>query len=162
NPTPEQESAFLRAAGIARFAWNWSLAEYQRLKSEGKRADWNAIKKEFRSRIDAEFPFVREVTKCAPEEAIADLRRAIGTYYQAKPKNPKLRFPGLRKRSQRIGGFGLANDKFSVEGHSVRLPKVGAVNMAEPLRFAGRIINGRVTERAGRWFLTVVVEVEEL
>jgi putative transposase len=162
NPTPDQESAFLRAAGIARFAWNWSLAEYQRLKSAGKAADWNAIKKEFRSRIDAEFPFVREVTKCAPEEAIADLRRAIGTYYQAKPKNPKLRFPGLRKRSKRIGGFGLANDKFSLEGHTVRLPKIGAVNMAEPLRFTGRIVNGRVTERAGHWFLTVVVEVEEL
>jgi putative transposase len=160
NPTPEQSIAFLRAAGIARFAWNWSLAEYQRLKSEGKTADWNAIKKEFRSRIDTEFPFVREVTKCAPEEAIADLRRAVGTYYRAKPKNQTLRFPKLRKRSKRIGGFGVANDKFSTERHTVRLPKIGAVNMAEPLRFAGRVIRGRVTERGGHWYLTVVVEVE--
>jgi putative transposase len=160
NPTPAQEVAFLRAAGIARFAWNWSLAEYQRLKSEGQRADWNTIKKAFRSRIDTEFAFVREVTKCAPEEAIADLRRAIHTYYQAKAKNPKLRFPGPRKRRKRIGGFGIANDKFSVFGHSVRLPKIGAVNMAEPHRLAGRIVSGRVTERGGHWFLTVVVEVE--
>jgi IS605 OrfB family transposase len=159
NPTPEQENAFRRAAGIARFAWNWSLAEYQRLKTEGKTADWNAIKKEFRARIDTEFPFVREVTKCAPEEAIADLRRAIGIYYQAKPKNPTLRFPKPRKRSQRIGGFGLANDKFRVAGHTVCLPKIGVVNMAEPLRFAGKIVRGRVTERAGHWFLTVVVDV---
>jgi putative transposase len=162
NPTAEQGSAFLRAAGIARFAWNWSLAEYQRLKSEGKTADWNAILKEFRSRIDTEFPFVREVTKCAPEEAIRDLRRAIGTYYKAKPQNPRLRFPRRRKRSKRIGGFGLANDKFSVDGYTVRLPKIGAVNMAELLRFDGRIVNGRVTERGGHWFLTVVVEVEEI
>jgi putative transposase len=160
NPTPTQEAAFRRAAGIARFTWNWSLAEYQRLKAEGQRADWNAIKKAFRSRIDTEFPFVREVTKCAPEEAIADLRRAINTYYQAKVKNPKLRFPGPRKRRKRIGGFGIANDKFSVEGHTVRLPRIGVVNMAEPLRFAGRIVSGRVTEQAGRWYLTVVVEVD--
>jgi len=161
NPTPEQEVALLRAAGIARFAWNWARAEYKRLKSEGKTADWNALKKEFRSRIDAEFPFVREVTKCAPEEAIADLRNAISTYYKAKPKNPKLRFPGPRKRRKRIGGFGIANDKFRVEGHTVWLPRIGAVNMAEPLRFAGRIVSGRVTERGGHWYLTVVVEVEE-
>jgi putative transposase len=161
NPTPEQESAFLRAAGIARFAWNWALSEYQRLKSAGQRADWNAIKKAFRSRIGTDFPFVREVTKCAPEEAIADLRRAISTYYHVKPKNPKLRFPGPRQRRKRIGGFGLANDTFSVEGHTVRLPKIGAINMAEPLRFTGRIVNGRVTERGGYWFLTVVVEAEE-
>jgi putative transposase len=160
NPTSDQENALLRAAGVARFAWNWSLAEYQRLKSEQMTADWNAIKKAFRSRIDTDFPFVREVTKCAPEEAIADLRRAIGTYYQAKPKNPKLRFPKPRRRRKRIGGFGLANDKFRLDGHTVHLPKIGPVNMAEPPRFAGRILNGRVSERGGRWYLTVAVEVE--
>jgi putative transposase len=130
NPTPEQEALFMRAAGIARFAWNWALIEYQRLKDAGQTVDWNALKKEFRARIEVEFPFVREVTKCAPEEAIADLRRAIGTYYQSKPKNSKLRFPKPRKRSRRIGGFGIANDKFTVAGHEVRLPKIGVVNMA--------------------------------
>src|SRR5437867_95288 len=131
NPTPEQRAAFMRAAGVARFAYNWALTEYQRLKQAGLPVDWNALKKEFRARIDAEFPFVREVTKCAAEEAFADCRRAIATYYQARAKNPRLRFPGLRKRSRRIGGFGLANDKFRVEGHAALLPKIGAVNMAE-------------------------------
>jgi putative transposase len=160
NPTPEQERAFLRAAGVARFAWNWALAEYRRLKHEGQKADWNRIKKDFRARIDAEFPFVHEVTKCAPEEAIGDLRRAIGTYYKARPKNPKLCFPGVRKRRKRIGGFGIGNDKFRIDGHTVWLSRIGAVNLAEPPRFAGKIISGRVTERGGHWYLTVVVEVE--
>src|SRR5947208_17087324 len=109
NPTPEQHAAFMRAAGVARFAWNWALIEYKRLKAAGEPVDWNAIKKKFRVLIDAEFPFVREVTKCAAEEALADLRRSIGTYYQAKPKNKKLRFPRQRKRRKRIGGLGVAN-----------------------------------------------------
>src|SRR5258708_6343709 len=141
NPTPEQEAAFMRAAGIARFAYNWALVEYKRLKSEGKSVDWNALKKEFRARIDTEFVFVREVTKCAAEEGIADCRRAINTYYKAKASNPKrkLGFPKLRKRSKRIGGFGLANDKFSVDCHEATLPKIGTVNMTEALRFCGRI-----------------------
>jgi putative transposase len=159
NPTPEQKEDFMRAAGIARFAWNWALTEYKRRKEAGKAVDWNAIKKEFRARIDAEFPFVREATKCAAEEGIADLRRAISTYNKSKPKNPGVRFPQLRKRSKRIGGFGIANDKFRVEGHEARLPKIGAVNMAEPLRFEGRIVRGRVTEQGGRWYLTVGVDV---
>src|SRR5689334_9273361 len=115
NPTPDQKAAFLRAAGVARFAYNWALVEYHRLKSVGKPVDWNALKKEFRARIDGEFPFVREVTKCAAEEGIADCRRAINNYYQAKMKCPRLRFPGLRKRSKRIGSFGLANDQFRLE-----------------------------------------------
>jgi putative transposase len=160
NPTPAQAAAFMRAAGVARFAWNWALCEYKRLKAAGEPVDWNEIKKTFRVRIDAEFPFVRTVTKCAAEGAMADLRRSINTYYKTRKSHPqrKLRFPGLRKRSQRIGGFGIANDKFSVDNHDAMLPRIGAVDMAEPLRFVGRITSGRVIERAGHWYLVVVVE----
>ena len=64
NPTPEQEQAFMRAAGIARFAWNWALAEYHRRKEAGEPTDWNVIKKEFRARSDTEFPFVRGNEVC--------------------------------------------------------------------------------------------------
>ncbi|MBI3951636.1 MAG: transposase [Acidobacteria bacterium] len=53
-----------------------------------------------------------------------------------------------------------ANDKFSVSGHTVYVPKLGAVNMAESLRFEGKILSGRIKEKAGRWYLTVVVECE--
>src|SRR6266542_3801775 len=90
NPTPDQQAALMRAAGVARFAYNWALWEYQRLKAAGEPVDWNQIKKRLRALIDAEFPFVREVTKCAAEEAMADCRRAINTYYQAKGAHPKL------------------------------------------------------------------------
>jgi putative transposase len=94
--------------------------------------------------------------------AIADLRQAINTYYKTKGANPKskVKFPGRRRRSKKIGGFGLNNDKFSVSGHTVYVPKLGEVNMAEALRFGGRILNGRIKERAGKWYLTITVEVE--
>jgi putative transposase len=162
NPTSPQETYFYRASGVARFAWNWALEEYKRRKAAGQEIDWNEIKKEFRARIGTEFPFAHAVTKCAAEVAIADLRQAINTYYKTKQANPKskVKFPGLRKRSKKIGGFGVNNDKFSVSGHTVYVPKLGEVNMAEVLRFDGRILNGRIKERAGRWYLTITVEVE--
>lgn len=152
----------MRASGVSRFAWNWALTEYKLTKSLGKKADWNAIKKAFRSQIDVEFPWVRDVTKCAPEQAIADLRRSINTYYKVKKAGGKIKFPGYRKRSTKIGGFGVNNDHFSVNGHVVRVPRLGEVNMAESLRMDGKIMNGRIKERAGRWYLTVVVEVGEI
>lgn len=162
NPTPEQEVHFLRAAGCARFAWNWALDRYHEIKERGEKIDWNDLKAEFRQKIDREFPFIREVTKCAFEQAIRDLRQAINTYYKVKKENPKtkVRFPGYRKRSRRIGGFGLNNDTFRVHDHSAFIPKLGEVNMAEALRFEGKILSGRVKEKAGRWYLTVVVETE--
>src|SRR5262249_46786668 len=108
-------------------------------------------------------PFVREVTKCAAEQAINDLRQAINTYYKTKQSNPKskIQFPGRRKRRQKIGGFGLNNDKFSTSDHSVKVPKVGEVNLTETVRLQGKVMSGRIKERAGEWYLVVTVEVKE-
>jgi putative transposase len=164
NPTPEQVIYFMKAAGIARFAWNWALTEYKRRKAAGEEVDWNDLKKQFRAKIDTEFPFVREVTKCAAEQAINDLRQAIKTYYKAKESHPKskIKFPGFRKRSRKIGGFGLNNDKFSTVEHTVRVPKLGDVNMTETVRFNGQVMSGRIKEQAGKWYLIVTVKVEPM
>jgi hypothetical protein len=61
-----------------------------------------------RFRIKTEFPFVREVTKCAAEVAVADLRQAINTYYKTSMKpagvksfldeNPPTRQKAARKK----------------------------------------------------------------
>lgn len=163
NPTPEQAQYFTRCAGTARFTWNWALAEYKRCKELKQKADWNAIKKDFRSRIDAEFPWVREVTASAPEQAIGDLRKSISIYYKAKKTNPKLKFPGKRSRKKGIGGFELSNIYFRLSGHSVIFDKgrCGAVNMAESLRFEGKVMAGRIKEKAGHWYLTVTVETDK-
>jgi putative transposase len=145
NPTSSQEAYFYRASGVARTGWNWALEEYKRRKAAGQEINWNEIRQEFRARIKTEFPFVHEVTKCAAEVAIADLRHAIKTYYKTKQANPKskVKFPGPRKRSKKIGGFGLNNDKFWISSHTVYVPKLGEVNMAEVFRFDGRILNGK-------------------
>src|ERR1041384_6459418 len=120
NPTPEQANYFYRAAGVARFAWNWALTEYKRRKEAGEEVDWNEIKRQFRAKIESDFPFVREVTKCAAEQAINDLRQTIKIYYKTKKQNPKskVKFPGYRKRGRKVGGFGLNNDKFSTSDHT--------------------------------------------
>ena len=56
----------LRAAGIARFAWNWALVEYHRLKQAGETVDWNTFKKAFRARIVTEFPGPRSAASSRP------------------------------------------------------------------------------------------------
>jgi putative transposase len=159
NPTPDQRAYFMRGAGIARFVYNWALAEYKATKERGEKMDWAALKTRFNKIKRTEFPFVSDVTKCAAEQALADLRQAINAYYKSRGQNPKLRFPSPRRRSRAIGGFGLNNDKFSVSDHTARIPRLGDVNMAEALRFEGGIVTGRVKEKAGKWYLAIVVEM---
>jgi putative transposase len=161
NPTPDQIAHFVQACGVARFVYNAGLADYKAAKERGEKVDWNATVKMFRSRIESDFPFVRAVTKSVVDYAFMDLRKSISTYYKAKPTNAKLRFPSWRKRHQKIGSFGMGNDQFSVTGNKVRVPKLGSVRMYESLRYSGKIMSGRISEKAGRWYLTVTVEIDE-
>jgi hypothetical protein len=59
-----------------------------------------------------------------------------------------------------VGGFGLNNNQFSTNGHSVRVPKLGDVNLAETVRFQGKVLSGRIKEQGGHWYLIVTVELE--
>ncbi len=83
-PNDAQATYLARAAGTARFAYNWALAEWQRQYREHRedesllkpsqqalRRQLNAIKRE-------KFPWMLEVTKNAPQMANRHLARAVG------------------------------------------------------------------------------------
>lgn len=131
----------------------------------------NDLKVEFNRVKRTEFPFVLETTKCATEQPFADLNQAIAHYFNdsKKRKNGKRRkdgkrvgFPRFKSRKRGYGSFYLANDKFSVDGHWICIPKLGWVNMTEPLRFQGKIMNARISERAGYWFVSIQVQMPDL
>src|SRR5438876_10712863 len=94
--------------------------------------------------------------------------RAAGIW--AKMKELKLKhprkdgeeggFPHFKSKKRDRLSFYLTNDKFSVEGHTIRIPKLGTVNMTEALRFAGKIMSAVISYRAGWWFVSISVEVE--
>jgi putative transposase len=167
NPTPEQEQYFRQAAGNARFAWNWAVAAVrQARKDQIKLPLVGDLKTEFNRIKREQFPFVLETTKCASEQAFADLKQALSNYFHdiTKRKNGKRRkdgkrvgFPTFKSRKQGYGSFYLSNDKFTVDGHWIRVPKLGWVNMTEPLRFVGKMMSARISERAGYWFVSIQV-----
>ena len=43
-------------------------------------------------------------------------------------------------------------------GFEIKLPKIGTVNMTEALRFSGKIMSATVSTKAGRWWVSVLVE----
>ena len=166
NPTPEQEVYFRKAAGTARFAYNWGLAEIKRALDAGTQPEkvlelkvrFNVLKRE-------QFPWVYEVTKCAVEGAFGNLDAALKNFFASKRgarKGKPMGFPKWKSRRKGLGSFYLANDKFSVEDHWLIVPKLGRVNMSEPLRFAGKILGATISERAGCWWLSVQVDVPQV
>jgi putative transposase len=84
---------------------------------------------------------------------------------QPKLKHPRkdgeeAGFPRFKSKKRDRLSFYLANDKFSVAGHTLHVPKLGDVNMTEVLRFAGKIMSATISSHAGWWFVSIAVEVE--
>jgi len=126
NPTPEQQQYFRKAAGTARFVYNWGLAEVKHALSEQRKPEsvlelkvrFNAIKRET-------FPWVYEVTKCASEGAFRNLAVALKNFFASKRgqrKGQRMGFPKFKRKKRGQGSFYLANDKFSVDGHWLSVP----------------------------------------
>ncbi len=172
NTTPEQEGYFRKACGVARHAYNWALARWKEAQAKGERVKIKDLKREYNQIKGEQFPWAYEVTKCAPEQAFADLGQAFANYWRMKQEGtqPKLKhprkdgedagFPHFKSKKRDRLSFYLANDKFSADGQTLRVPKLGEVNMTEELRFVGKIMSATISSRAGWWFVSIAVEVE--
>src|SRR5215471_14636123 len=76
NPTPEQAAYFRKAAGTARFVYNWGLAEVKRALEEGRKPESVVdLKQRFNALKGEQYPWVYEVSKCVAEGA-SDCRKA--------------------------------------------------------------------------------------
>jgi putative transposase len=161
DPNNLQATYFARAAGTARFAYNWALAEWQR-QFEANKADaslakpsqmglrrlLNSIKRE-------QFPWMLEVTKNAPQMAIIQLGTAFDNFFAKRAKYPKPRKKGVHDR------FSLTNDQIRIDDSRIRIPNLGWVRMREALRFTGKIMSATVSRVADRWFVSITVDTPD-
>lgn len=163
NPTAEQAAYFRRCCGIMRFCFNWGLAEIKKALDGGtKPLGWMGLKKQFNAIKGDQYPWVYEVTKCAAETGFENLGAAIGNFWQSKKgkrQGKSIRFPRFKSKKHGIGSFRIANDKFSVEEYWITIPKLGKVNMTEPLRFEGKCLNATISYRTGWWWVSIQVEM---
>ena len=162
DPTCKQANALARACGVARFTYNWALAEWKRQYQAGEKPTANKLSREFNAIKGEQFPWIYESPRDANSRAFADLNVAFRNFFasvKGKRKGRKIGYPTMRKKGVH-NSFYVANDKFrfDADGKHVVLPVIGKVKIHEPLRLHGKILSGRVKRRAGRWFLAVQVE----
>ncbi|GHO57675.1 RNA-guided endonuclease InsQ/TnpB family protein [Ktedonobacter robiniae] len=156
HPTSEQANSLACAAGVARFVWNWALAEWNRQYEAGEKPTALKLKKQFNAIRREHFPWTWEVTKNASDQPFLDLGKAFTAFFEGKARRPKFK---SKKRSR--PSFYLANDQFEIGDHRLWVPKLGWVNMAEKLRFQGKVLGARITRTADWWFVSIQVELPE-
>lgn len=163
DPTNVQRSLLVKSAGVARFAFNWALADRKRRfeENEGKAKYTTAIEQHrlLNNLKATAFPWMYEVSKCAPQEALRDCERAFKNFWRGWKQGRKVGFPRFKKK-------GL-NDSFRLTGaisicpRGIVLPRIGEVRAKEATgKFHGRILSATVRREADRWFVSLTVEAE--
>lgn len=162
DPNNKQVAYFARAAGTARFAYNWALAEWQQQyeawKSDNSlpKPSQQSLRRQLNAIKRSQFPWMLEVTKNAPQMAIIQLGEAFKNFWAGRAKYPKFRKKGIHDR------FTLTNDQFSVDDRRIRIPNLGWVRMRESLRFSGKLLSATVSRVADKWFVSLTVDTDEI
>lgn len=155
-PNNVQSTYFAKSCGIARFAYNWGLAEWKRCYEAGKIVNEGILRKKLNAVKREEFPWMLEVTKCAPQLAIKDdLKNAFKNFFAKRAGFPKFHKKGIND------SFSLSNDQFKVNDKFVQVPHIGNVRLAENLRFEGKILKATISRTADKWHISIQVELSE-
>jgi putative transposase len=166
-PTKEQEIALSKAAGTARFAWNWALNEWEKQYKEGLKPNEGKLRKQLNSIKREQFPWMLEVTKCAPQAAIMNAGQAYNFYFKSlKTKSSrKVGKPRFKSKRDTKQSFYIDNITNQIENGLFYVPKLKfGIKMAEQLRFSGKIMSYTVSKDVDRWYVSILIDtaVQEL
>jgi putative transposase len=156
-----QRTACLRHAGAARFAYNWGLLrKREAYEATGKSPSAIDLHRELNALKKTELPWMYEVSKCAPQEALRNLDKAFeGFFLRCKQGASKKGFPKFKSRKRGIGSFSFTG-VIHVTERTIQLPRVGVVRLKERGYFPteAKITRATVSERAGRWFVSILTD----
>ena len=153
DPTVRQEAYFRRCCGVARFTYNWALAEWKRQYVAGIKPSGASLKKQFNAIRHVDFPWTSEVLRDATAQPFLNVQRAYQNFFEKRCKYPRFKKKGIHD------SFYMANDRFVVIGNRIQIPRIGWVKMHESLRFEGKILSATVSRTAHRWFVSIVADV---
>jgi putative transposase len=162
NPSVEQTQWFLQACGVARFCFNWGLAEWKRQYEAGEKPSAYKLKKQFNAIRREQFPWSYEVSKNAVDSGFLSLDAAFKNFFRrCKNGDAKKGYPNFKSKRRSRKSFRMDGSRVRLDGYWLKLEKLGEpINMAEVLMFDGEIKSVTIFEDAGHWYAAVNVEVE--
>jgi putative transposase len=164
-PNNKQVSAFRKASGTARHAYNWgnaAILEVLKLRETDKSVKIPSaidLHKRLVAQVKSQHDWYYEVNKNVPQKALADLRQAWDRCFRKTSKQPRFKKKGQRDSFYLESGTkakpGIKNDE-----ERVKLPSIGWVRLAEPLPVTA-IHNCVISRQAEQWFISIKYEIEK-
>ena len=163
--TESQDGYCRKAAGTARFCYNWGLAHWQMQYRNGEKPTAQKLKVQWNAVKYARYPWVEEIHRDAHAQPFTNLHTAFQRFFQnvkdrkAGKTTIKVGYPTFKKKGVH-DSFYIANDKVQVQGKRLRIPKLGWVRMREALRFTGKLMSATVSRTADRWYVSLAMQIE--
>jgi transposase len=165
----EQTTACKKHAGAARFAYNWGLRRRQEVYKRTGRSIWAMeLHRELNQLKQTELPWMYEVSKAPPQEALRDLDTAYRKFFrrcQLRKEGKwtgKVGYPKFKTKRKGLGSFRLTGT-IHVYEKAIDLPRLGRLRLKECgyLPTNGiQILSATLSEEAGRWFVSIQVREE--
>jgi putative transposase len=156
-PTTEQQTAFAKHFGCARWLYNWGLNK----KTTAYKETQKSIS---RFELQAELPLLKkteetawlsEVNSQSLQAALEHLDKAYTRFFREKKG-----FPSFKSKHGKNSFSVPQNTKVSFEASTLTLPKIGAVEAVFHRTFEGKVKTVTVSKTAtGKYFASILVEL---
>ncbi len=163
NPNNKQKTLLAKHSGVARFAYNWALnRQIENRKNGEKFLSAIDLHKQLVKLKKTDYPWMYEVSKCAPQFALMNLEASYKNFFRncKKRKSGKKGFPRFKSKKNGLGSFTL--DGFiHVYNNCVKLPRIGIVRLKEKSYIPTdmRVTKATISEKAGKWFIAISFEI---
>ncbi len=163
NPTPEQKSKINQTIGVCRFIYNFYLAHNKEIYETEKRfvsgmdfSKW--LNNEYLPN-NPEDQWVKTVSSKAVKQAIMNGEKAFKRFFKGESKFPRFK----KKKNQDVKSYFPKNNNtdWTVERHKIKIPTLGFIQLKEkgyiPTNL--KVNSGTVSAKAGKYFVSVLVDV---
>jgi putative transposase len=169
-PTEEQAQLINKTFGCSRFAYNHYLAARKAYyKETGKTMSVGKYKKAqlVPMKGTEEYRFLKEVDKFALEAACENLDDAYKRFFSHLNKYPNFK---SKRNAKKAYTTKMTNNNISIEGHSIKLPKLGKVEVAKIKTDRNKkiiekiknervkILKATVTQKGKRYYVSLALE----
>ena len=155
DPNNVQATQFAQHCGYARVAYNHVLADFKFGLNAGKWHSHIELNKRFNSVKHEQYEWCKALNQRAAHNAIYfNFQDAIRRWQSGQSRFPKFKKRSRGQRFQADAGRGTT----IVEGHRIKLPKIGWVRMFQSLRYLGTIRKVVISKHGHRWFASILVD----
>lgn len=158
KPTNCQATKFRKNFGAKRFAYNFYISEAQKAKEMNQKfpTSIDLHKKLVLMKGTTQLPWAYEVSKCSFHNGLRDCEASFRRFFKKAGGFPKFKSKRNERQTFRLDG------KIKISDSRLILPTIGSVKLKESsyIPTTGRITQATISAKAGRFFVSVLVEDE--